>query len=144
MTITKNHIFSFIFLIIFSVIQLVMFFPLAQSVEAQTSGEVLFNNQIGVNEIGQAYGNNKTDIRIIIAKFILVALGFLAIIFLVLILYAGFRYMTAAGNQDQTKKAISQIRDATIGLFIVLASWALTNFILTVLSRSIKNMQVLY
>jgi len=131
MAITKKHVVSFIFLAIFSLIQLVAISAWAQPALAD---EALFNSQEGINEIGQVYGNNKTDLRVIVGKIILVVLGFLAAIFLALTIYAGFRYMTAAGNQDQTKKAVAQIRDAVIGLVIVLAAWAITTFILNALN----------
>ncbi len=141
MIITKKHIFSFIFLAAFGLVQLAMFSLTTQPVRAD---DTLFNSQVGVNEIGQVYGNNKTDVRVIVGKLITVILGFLAAIFLVLIIYAGFRYMTAAGNEDQTKKAVAQIRDAVIGLLIVLAAWAITYFILRILSRSVNNMVTIY
>jgi len=144
MIITKKHVLSFIFLTIFGFIQLALFSSLAQPVFAQTSSSSLFDNQIGVKEVGQVYGNNKTDVRVIAAKLIVVVLGFLAAIFLALTIYAGFRYMTAAGNEDQVKKAVAQIRDSVIGLLIVLAAWALTYFILRVLSRAVNNQVMIF
>lgn len=131
MLISKKQLISFVSVAIFALIQLAMISAMAQPVLAD---EALFNGQEGINEIGQVYGNNKTDVRVIIGKVILVALGFLAAIFLALTIYAGFRYMTAAGNQDQTKKAVAQIRDAVIGLVIVLAAWAITTFVLNAMN----------
>jgi hypothetical protein len=55
-------------------------------------------------------------------------LSFLGIIFFVLIIYAGFEWMTAAGNEEQTKKARSLINAAIVGLIIVLAAFAFTSF----------------
>lgn len=130
MIISRKHILSFIFLTVFSLLLI----PAANPVLADQS---LFNSQVGVTEIGSAYGNNNIDIRLIIARIILIILGFLGVIFFALTIYAGFRYMTAAGNEDQTKKAVSQIKDSVIGLIIVLASWALTTYILRALNRSV-------
>jgi len=141
MIITRKHVFSFIFLAIFSISQLAMLSFTAKPVNADDS---LFNSQVGIGQIGSAYGGQKTDLRIIITEFIKLALSFLAIIFVVLILYAGFRYMTAAGNQDQTKKSMAQIRDAVIGLIIVLAAWAITSFILRAIYRSVNGSVQLY
>ncbi|MFA5131610.1 MAG: pilin [Patescibacteria group bacterium] len=129
MAITKKHVLSFVFLAIFSVIQLVMFSLPARQVLAD---EGLFNSQSGMTEIGAVFGSSateQTDLRTIIGRLINVVLGLLGSIFVILVIYAGFRYMTAAGNQDQTKKAVAQIRDAVIGLIIVLAAWAITTFI---------------
>lgn len=136
MIITRQHIFSFIFLAIFSTIQLITFASLAQPALADNS---LFNGQTGINEIRKVYGGQQTDIRVVIANIIQIVLAFLAIIFLVLTLYAGFRYMTAAGNEDQTKKAVAQIRDAVIGLIIVLISWSITYYIILWISRAVDN-----
>jgi TRAP-type C4-dicarboxylate transport system permease small subunit len=136
MLITKKQVFSFIFLFIFSVIQIISIISFASPARADES---LFNSQTGMNEIGGVYGNNKTDVRIIIVRIIQIALAFVALIFVVLIIYAGFRYMTAAGNQDQAKKALAQIKDAVMGLFIVIAAWALATFIIVVLGRAVAG-----
>lgn len=49
-------------------------------------------------------------------------LGFLGVLFTILIIYAGILWMTARGNEEQVKKARTILKDAVIGLFIVLAS----------------------
>jgi len=136
MTITKKHVFSLVFLFIFAVIQFSFFSLDTKTVRADDS---LFNSQEGINELGQTFGNKKTDVRIIITRLILVVLSLLSIIFLALIIYAGFRYMTAAGNQEQVSKSIAQIRDATIGLLIIIASWAVTYYILQGVSKAVTN-----
>lgn len=140
MIITRKHIFSFVFLSLFGFLQLA---SLGLFVQPAKADDALFNSQIGITEIGNTYGkgpnNAPTDIRVVIVNIIQIILGFLAVIFLVLTVYAGFRYMTAAGNDDQTKKAISQITSATIGLLIILASWVLTSAIIRYLSRAVNN-----
>jgi hypothetical protein len=136
MVITKKHFISFVFLAIFSVIQILALFPFTNKALAD---DALFNNQQGMNDVGAVFGNQKTDLRVTAARMITIALGFLAIIFFALTLFAGFRYMTSAGNQEQTKKAIAQIRDSVIGLLIVLAAWALSSYLLRTLSRAVAN-----
>lgn len=137
MTITRKHIFSFLFLFIFMVIQFFSFSFLAKPASADKS---LIEGQEGVSEIRNVFGwEERSDIRVIIAKIIQIVLGFLAIIFVVLIIYAGFKYMTAAGNEDQTKKATAQITDAIIGLVIILASWVITTATLRYLTRAVNN-----
>jgi len=92
----------------------------------------LWGEQVGRDEIGEKFGESGTprDIRQIIAYVIKAFLGFMAIIFLVLILTAGYKYMMAAGNEDQVKEAVSQIKNAVIGLFIILASYAITSYVI--------------
>jgi hypothetical protein len=60
-----------------------------------------------------------------------IVLSFLGIIFFILIIYGGFLWMTAHGNEEQIKKARNIIVNATIGLAIVLAAYAITAFITT-------------
>jgi len=114
------------------------------AVHPALADESLFNDQEGISEVGRIFGDQKTDIRAIVGNLIQVILGLLAVIFLALTIFAGFRYMTANGNEDQTKKAIAQIRDSVIGLLIVLASWAITLMVLRLTSRSVNNSTTLW
>lgn len=140
MIITRKHFFSFVFLLIFSLLQLASFFLFSQPAKAD---QALLNSQIGISNIANTYGKGggqaPSDIRVVVVNIIEVLLGFLGIIFFVLILTAGFRYMTAAGNDDQTKKAISQITSATLGLLIVIASWLLTSAIIRYFARAVNG-----
>ncbi|MFA5937369.1 MAG: pilin [Candidatus Paceibacterota bacterium] len=52
------------------------------------------------------------------------------IAFFALMIYGGFLWMTARGNEQQTGKAKNTITAAVIGIVIVLASYAVTNFVL--------------
>ncbi|MDD2807258.1 MAG: hypothetical protein PHW95_01905 [Patescibacteria group bacterium] len=65
-----------------------------------------------------------------ISQIIKVALGFLAIIFLVLILYAGFTWMTAAGNEDRISTAKKTMAAAIVGVAIVLSAYIITYFVI--------------
>ncbi|MCU0679703.1 MAG: pilin [Planctomycetes bacterium] len=57
------------------------------------------------------------------------ALSFVGVIFLVLMIYGGILWMTAQGNEEQTKKAKTLIVDAVIGLVIVMSAYAITAFV---------------
>jgi len=85
---------------------------------------------IGANldTAGGAYGD--AELIPIIGSIINILLGLLGIIFTVLIVYGGFLYMTAGGNEDQVKKAKKFITNAIIGLVIVLAAYAISSFVI--------------
>ncbi len=99
----------------------------------------LFGQQVGMStdEVGSAFGSGGIsedeikDPRIVIADAIGVFLGFMGVVFLVLIVYAGLLWMTAAGKEDQVGKAKSLLVAAVIGLIIVVASFAITRLITT-------------
>ena len=99
----------------------------------------LLDSQTGFYDIGNtAYGGAfPTDIRVTIARIILIVLTFVGIIFVGLVTFAGFQYMTAAGNEEQTKKAVSLLRTAIIGLIIIMAAWAITRFFITMLGSTV-------
>ena len=112
---------------------------LVNPVLADTS---LVEGQTGLSEVGSVFGGTRAeqDPRALIANMISIALGFLAVIFLGIVIVAGFQYMTAGGNQEKTTKALALLKNAVIGLVIVLAAWALTRFTLVMLNRAARNM----
>ncbi len=61
----------------------------------------------------------------------------LGIIFLVMILYGGFLWMTARGGEEQVVKAKDLIKHATIGLMIVIFSRIIAEFIIFQLGQSV-------
>lgn len=56
--------------------------------------------------------------------------GLLGVIFLILTVYAGILWMTAGGNTDNVKKAKQILGNATIGLILTLASYAISLFVI--------------
>lgn len=74
-----------------------------------------------------------TDIITIIGRIINIFLGFLGVIFLVLLLYAGYQWMTSGGDPEKVKKAQMIIRNAVIGLVIIASAWAIVAFVLNAL-----------
>ena len=66
----------------------------------------------------------------IVGAIISIFLSFLGIIFLILIIYGGFIWMTSGGNEAKVLKAKKILTQAVIGLIIILASYAITNFVL--------------
>ncbi|MFH1404787.1 MAG: MMCAP2_0565 family pilin-like conjugal transfer protein [Patescibacteria group bacterium] len=68
------------------------------------------------------------DLSTTIAGIINVALGFLGIVAVVIILAGGFKWMTAAGNEEKVKEARKLLVGGLIGLIIVLAAYAIADF----------------
>lgn len=62
-------------------------------------------------------------------QFISIILGLLGIIFTCLLIYAGFNWMTAAGDTDDVKKAKLTLRTSIIGLVITISAYAIWRFI---------------
>ncbi len=69
------------------------------------------------------------NIYYIIGSVISILISILGIIFLVLVLYAGYLWMTAGGNEKQVEKAKDVMIRATVGLVILLAAYSISNFV---------------
>jgi len=72
---------------------------------------------------------NGNTLNVIVAMIIQVFLGFLGTIFVVLMVYAGYTWMTASGDEKKVEKAQNTLQWAIVGLLIVLAAYILTYFV---------------
>ena len=129
MKITKKRILSFIILSALLPIQFILIY----NVNIVQAGDLWETVQKGgLDKIGtEAYdqGDDPIDIRTITVNIIKIALTFLGIIFMVLIMWAGYTWMISRGNEEKVKEARSRIITAIIGLIIILSAWAITSFI---------------
>lgn len=96
---------------------------------------VLAQPDLGL-EYGAATGLPSTDIRLIAARIIRAALGLLGIVALALILYGGYTWMTAGGNEENIAKAKKILINATIGLIIILSAFAIVSFVINALIQA--------
>lgn len=99
----------------------------------------LWEMQEGRTELAGTFNEsdgNVTDIRTIIVRVIAVFMTFLGIIFLSLLIYGGFLWMTAGGNEDRVKKAKSQIITAIIGFVVILSIYVIYHIVIWFLEES--------
>lgn len=85
-----------------------------------------------ITDVGNAAGINSgsTNVYQIAGNLINVVLGFLGIILLGYFLYAGFLWMTSGGSDDKAEEARTMIKNAVIGLIIIVSAFAISNFVL--------------
>lgn len=84
---------------------------------AQTAG--LDTEKSGASGVNQIIGN-----------VIGAALSMVGVLFFVLVVYGGVMWMTARGDEDQVQSGRSTIITASIGLVVILSSYAITSFVL--------------
>ncbi|MDP2684452.1 MAG: hypothetical protein Q8P20_05345 [bacterium] len=75
-------------------------------------------------------GLENRDIRYSIGVIIQTVLGFLGIATMILLLYAGFLWMTSLGNDEKVNKAKKIIWGAVIGLAVIMSSYAITTLVI--------------
>jgi hypothetical protein len=73
---------------------------------------------------------NMSDPRFIIANIIRFILSFLGIIAVIIVLYAGFRWMFSGGNEDTISKAKGILWAGLVGLIIILLAYAIASFVI--------------
>lgn len=80
----------------------------------------------GGNAPYQAISQGTNDLASIVGVVIQAFLGLLGVIFLVYMLYAGYNWMIAQGDEEKVTKAKETIQRAIIGLIIVIAAYAIS------------------
>lgn len=134
----KNILFISILFLGFS-IQPVLAGDLSPTPDQQPS---YWDMQVGMDVIGSSFGEEVgqvTDVRIRVVRIINVALTILGLLVVVLIIFAGFRWMTAGGNEDTVKNAQGILKNAIIGLIIIILAWSISRFILIRLEKITTN-----
>ena len=91
---------------------------------------------LGVDVIDQNVALGNSDLRVTVVKIINTVLGLLGIIAVVLVLYGGFTYMTAGGDDEKVSRARKILINSVIGLVIILSAFGITKFVLNKLSEA--------
>lgn len=126
MTIKQKSIFSLLlvsFLFLFAVTTVLAQTPLLDSGAAEDL------NKQDTAFLGQA-GLTSFSLGTTVAHIIQALLSLLGVIFIILVIYAGFLWMTSAGNEENISKAKKIMTAAVIGLVIVLSAYAITTFVI--------------
>ncbi|MDD2257753.1 MAG: hypothetical protein PHN43_00890 [Patescibacteria group bacterium] len=102
-----------------------------------------FVNESGLKETGEKLGyetnqNTDTFIESYVGQVLTVVFSILGLIFFALIIYSGFKWMTAQGNESKIGEAKKILINSIIGLIIIFASYAVSYFVLNALDSSQK------
>lgn len=119
-----------IFLLIFFVALFLGNFSLASGswgLDDVVSGKESLKGAFSVDEVNKY--NSGTYLSTRIGLIIGAVLSFIAVIFMILVIYAGILWMTARGNEQQVERAKTLLVQSIIGLIIVFSAYAITMFI---------------
>lgn len=95
--------------------------------------QIALAQNFGLNEVGDEIALVDGDPRVIAARIIRVALGFLGVLALGIVLYGGFVWMTSAGNEEKIATAKKILTNGLIGLVIILMAVGITQYVLSTL-----------
>ncbi len=99
-------------------------------------------DDFGLQPVGDSIAisaSDTSDLRITVVRIINIFLGFLGVIGVSIVLYAGFVWMTAGGNEEKITTAKKLLINAGIGLAIIMSSFAITSFVLNRLQGAIDG-----
>jgi len=134
----KNFKFLFLNLIIFG---------FANTARAEGESVIPITDKVKTN-LGtlenNVLGGEPIEPQIIAANIIEVALGIIGIVFVTLMIYGGYKWMLARGNEEQAEKARDTIKQAVIGVIIVFFAYFITAFVIQRLGESAFNPFVAY
>jgi len=115
---------------------MIFYFFVPIAVSAQNGLDQLQTNMGTIGEKTGLSNNNDSDIKGRIASIVNIALGFLGIIAVILIIFSGFKWMTAQGNEEQVTQAKATIKNAVIGIGIIFLAFTISKFTITELSET--------
>ena len=110
----------------------VLLAPLAADA-AIGSGLVNAGSSISTSASSASLGS-ATDLPTLVGRGISVVLGVLGIVFVVLVVYAGFLYLTSNGEEKNVGKAKKMLTQAVIGLVIIVSAYAISGFVISALT----------
>ncbi|OGH85867.1 MAG: hypothetical protein A2493_02365 [Candidatus Magasanikbacteria bacterium RIFOXYC12_FULL_33_11] len=84
-----------------------------------------------LDTVSQKTGIDQKDFSAVTGNVVNMIFIFVGLIFFALMVYAGLRWMTARDQADKVEKARNTMIAAVIGLVIVVAAYAITNFLQT-------------
>lgn len=102
--------------------------PFLVSAASKTSDNLKTVGEGGTNAPYQPIGQNN-DLTSIIGTVIQTFLGLLGVLFLVYMLYAGYNWLIAQGEEEKVTKAKDTIQRAVIGLIITIAAYAISYWV---------------
>lgn len=104
---------------------------LLQGASASTLNADVYSDMAGKSgDLADGAGfDESADAATVIATVIKVFLSILGIIFIILVIRAGYKYMTAEGDEGKVEEALDTIKRAVVGLIIIVSAYAITAFV---------------
>lgn len=84
-------------------------------------------------------GSPNVDIAVFVGNIIRALLALLGVIVLIFMVYGGYLWMASGGNEQMVKKSKDILFNTIIGLIIVIAAFAITDFIMKGISGAVNS-----
>lgn len=117
----------------------IIIFTAALYGQLAVAASVIPNINSRLSTTGANAGLDTVNLREAIALIIKSLLGFLGSVFVILIIYAGFIWMTSGGSSEKIDRARKILTSSTVGLLIVILAYAITVFVFSVIGDAVTG-----
>lgn len=127
-------------ILLFFILYSLLFFVIPVFADSPPPGSPSLGQEITtqMDIAGQQTGLGANDPRAAVARIINYSLGLVGIIFLAYVVYAGYLWMTAGGEDEKITEAKNHLKNGLIGLIIILAALSISLIITTYIIRATK------
>ena len=105
-----------------------MFASMVAPVFAQVGGAA---PDAGLSALNKDAGFGNQDLYSTVGSLIHTVLKLVGVIAIILVIYGGFKWMTAGGSEEAVEEAKKILYSGAIGIVIILSAYALTTFVLS-------------
>ena len=86
----------------------------------------------GDTTLSGALESTTSDLRDTVRRFINIGLGFLGVLTVLMVIYGGYMWLTAAGAEDKVTKGKNILIWAAIGAIVISIAWTISSYVLQV------------
>ena len=113
-----------------------LFVPTALASTSSGAPKILEELKKTAEKVGYETAPDK-NLFFFIEQLIKVGLSLIGVVFLAMMLYAGFTWMTAMGEKEKITRARDTIIYATIGVIVTISAYAITKFVFESFGKNI-------
>jgi lysylphosphatidylglycerol synthetase-like protein (DUF2156 family) len=135
MTLQKTLSFGLVFAFLFGVCAGILLVAPEAAIAAEDSTATTIISE-GLSTAAEGTYDQGVTASVFIGNLIRVLLSATGLVFLVLTVYAGILYMTAAGDEGKVTKAKKMLTTAVVGLIIIVGAYAITAYVIDALATA--------
>jgi len=108
----------------------ISFLALPNFVFAQAKGSIQNAFPMATEVAKESSYSTEKSLTMVAGNVLQLALSVLGVLFVIFMIYGGYIWMTAAGNESKADKAKSIITQSILGLIIVVGAYAIAYFVI--------------
>ncbi len=128
----RKHLFSFLMVVMFLAVPV-----LGLGLVHPASADIVTNIEGNLTATGlQQLGDEGANLPKTIGNVVGVLLGLLGVVFVLIVIYAGFMWMMAQGDETKITKARKTIIQGVVAIVIIFMAYAITSFVIAQIGKT--------